>query len=79
MSKRQCALNDLKRGEAARVVFMDSGAPLAGRLRDVGLIEGAWVKCLMKSPLGDPKGYAVRGAVIALRSADASGVLVERE
>lgn len=78
MSERQCTLNELKAGESARVVSMDSDAPLARRLRDVGLIEGARVKSLMRSPLGDPKAYAIRGAVIALRCADASAVLVER-
>ncbi|NMA34490.1 MAG: ferrous iron transport protein A, partial [Clostridiaceae bacterium] len=32
---------------------------------------------LIKSPSGDPTAYEIRGAVIALRSEEASKILVE--
>lgn len=47
------------------------------RLLDLGLIKGTIVKSLMKSPAGDPIAYEIRGAVIALRSEEASKILVE--
>jgi ferrous iron transport protein A len=44
---------------------------------DLGLISDTMVEALQKSPSGDPTAYYFRGAVIALRSEEASRVLVE--
>ena len=35
--------------------------------------------CVLKSPAGDPCAYLIRGALIALRRADADGVALERQ
>ncbi|MDD7284352.1 MAG: FeoA family protein [Firmicutes bacterium] len=67
-------LNQLKPGEEA-VVTSISGENR--RLRDLGLIEGTKVKCVLKSPLGDPAAYKIRGAVIAIRREDAADIKVE--
>ena len=40
----------------------------------LGLVPGTRVTCVGKSPAGDPAAYAFRGAVIALRRADAEEV-----
>ena len=32
---------------------------------------------MLKSPWGDPVAYRIRGALIALRGADAAGVLID--
>ena len=66
-------LNQLKPGEEA-VVTSISGENR--RLRDLGLIEGTKVKCVKKSPLGDPAAYKIRGAVIAIRREDAADIKV---
>lgn len=66
-------LNQLKPGEEA-VVTSISGENR--RLRDLGLIEGTKVKCVLKSPLGDPAAYKIRGAVIARRREDAADIKV---
>lgn len=47
------------------------------RLKALGIVRGAKIKCVLKSPLGDPKAYKICGAVIALREDDASRVMVE--
>lgn len=47
------------------------------RLLDLGLVEGAKVQALHQSPAGDPKAYAVMGAVIALRSEDARNIILK--
>lgn len=47
------------------------------RLLDLGLIADTCVEVLLKSPAGDPTAYRIRGAVIALRSEEASKILVE--
>jgi len=47
------------------------------RMLDLGLIQNTEVESLRRSPSGDPIAYQIRGAVIALRSEEASKVLVE--
>ena len=47
------------------------------RLKDLGLVEGTKVKCVLRSPLGDPYEYKIRGAVVAIRKEDASQIMVE--
>ena len=47
------------------------------RLTDLGLVEGTKVKCVLRSPLGDPYAYKIRGAVVAIRKEDASQIMVE--
>ena len=74
MKSRLC---DISPGEKALVSGMYSQGGMRRRLRDMGLVEGAEVECLMKSPLGDPVAYLIKGAVIALRQEDAASVTVE--
>ena len=40
------------------------------------MVKGSVVKCIQKSPLGDPTAYGICGAVIALRSEEASLIFV---
>ncbi|MEW5783960.1 MAG: FeoA family protein [Bacillota bacterium] len=47
------------------------------RMLDLGLVAGTRVEALRKSPSGDPTAYWIRGAVIALRSEEASQIFVE--
>ena len=47
------------------------------RLLDIGVISGTRVKCVLKSPLGDPTAYLIRGAVMALRKEDCLDVMVK--
>ena len=52
-----------------------SGADLR-RLLDLGLIDGTEIEPVLLSPSGDPRAYRFRGAVIALRNADARAIRV---
>lgn len=70
-------LSSLSPGQSARVRSLLPGCPMYRRFQDLGLIEGTLVRCLMKSPLGDPKAYLIRGAVIALRKSDSDTVTVD--
>ena len=47
------------------------------RLLDLGLLPGTEVKAVMKSPLGNPVAYDIRGSMFALRLEDASRIVVE--
>lgn len=72
------ALCALRPGERAVVCRLLSAGGLRRRLMDIGLIPGGTVQCVGRSPGGDPAAYRIRGAVVALRDADAAQVLVQR-
>lgn len=76
MNKTQ-PLCQLREGECARVLQIRSTGGMRRRLQDIGLIEGTTVRCIHKSPCGDPVAYGIRGAVIALRLEDSSAVIVQ--
>ncbi|MBQ8605523.1 MAG: ferrous iron transport protein A [Clostridia bacterium] len=71
-----CSLNDISPGEIATVLSVTASGGMRRRLQDIGIIRGTKIKCVGKSPLGDPSAYMIRGAVIALRSEDAGLVYV---
>ena len=71
-------LCDLRPGEGGTVCQLNTIGSMRRRLLDMGLLTGAVVVCVGVSPGGDPAAYGIRGAVIALRRADAATVLVER-
>ena len=69
-------LSGLAVGQAARVVEIHTYGGMRRRLQDLGLIPGARVACIQRSPLGDPTAYLIRGAVVALRRQDADQIVV---
>ena len=77
MNKINIPLNHLPIGKTAKVVSLQPSANIHRRLQDIGLVEGTSVTALQKSPSDDPTAYFIRGAVIAIRSEDASLVFVE--
>ena len=68
-------LDEIGIGERLIVDNIDGKPDMRRRLADLGLVEGTRVDCLMVSPLGDPTASRIRGAVIALRRADAYGIV----
>ena len=72
-------LSALPEGESAYVTHVRAGPAMDRRLIDLGLVRGTRVTCVLKSPAGDPCAYLIRGALIALRRADADGVALERQ
>ena len=71
-------LSALPEGESAYVTGISAGPSMERRLTDLGLVRGTRVTCVLRSPAGDPCAYLIRGALIALRRADADGVSLER-
>ena len=47
------------------------------RLLDLGLLPGTEVEAVMRSPLGAPTAYKIRGSLLALRPEDASKIRVQ--
>ncbi len=50
--------------------------PQRRRMLELGFVPGGEVSAVQESPWGDPVAYAVCGAVIALRRADARQIAV---
>lgn len=63
-------LNDICDGETVCVTVIETEGTIRRRFMDIGLTEGTEVKCVGVSPMGDPKAFLIRGAVIALRCND---------
>lgn len=68
------ALCDLPVGQRASVCRISPD--IQKRLYDIGVTESAEISCVGVSPLGDPRAYLVRGAVIAIRKCDGRRVSV---
>lgn len=77
MGKIDC-LCDLALDEWAVVKKIDTVGPMRRRFLDIGLICGAKICCVGKSPLGNLRSYLIKGAVIAIRDGDAKGIVIER-
>lgn len=69
----------LRPGESGYVTQVTAAPAMERRLLDLGLVRGTRVTCVVKSPAGDPCAYLIRGALIALRQADAAGVGLDLE
>jgi ferrous iron transport protein A len=77
MNDKIIPLSSLPLGKKAKVRALTSNGTSRRRMLDLGLISDTEVEALQKSPSGDPVAYQIRGAVIALRTEEASRILVE--
>lgn len=71
------ALCNLNVGEYATVLSVGE-SETSRRFLDLGMIPGTCIRCVGVSPGGDMKAYLIRGAVIAIRNTDCSGVSVTK-
>lgn len=69
-------LDRLPVGRSAAVVAVAAGEAQRQRLMELGFVPGAAVAAVQAGPWGDPVAYAVCGAVVALRRADARQITV---
>lgn len=77
MNRSLISLDQLPVGYFGRVKKLTVGGNARRRMLDLGVIYDTTIESLRKSPAGDPIAYQIRGAVIALRSEEASKVLIE--
>lgn len=70
------SLNTLNEGQEAKVDTILSNSTIRRRLQDIGVVNGTIIKCILKSPSGDPVAYLIKGAIIALRQEDAEKIIV---
>lgn len=73
------SLADLRPGGHAAVSSLRLGGAMRRRLLDIGLTGGTPVECVSRSPGGGMAAYRIRGAVIAIRDADAREIAVLTE
>jgi len=72
---KKTTLDMLCPGESA-VVRRIEETPLKRRLQELGLDSGVNIKCLYKSPLGDPIAYEFSSGTVAIRSDDGKSVII---
>jgi DtxR family Mn-dependent transcriptional regulator len=70
-------LSLLTPGQAGRVVALRCEGLTRRRLLDLGLTPGTVVECAFPALFGEPRAYRVRGALIALRTDQASQIEIE--
>ena len=70
-------LKDLKVGESASVVRLNSTGSTRRRLLDMGLTKGVKVTLRKVAPLGDPLEITLRGYELSLRKSEAELIEVE--
>ena len=70
-------LDELPLDRVARIVQVGGTGPFRRRLLELGLLPNTRIRRTGSAPLGDPKTFQVRGAVLALRRAEATSVSVE--
>ena len=73
------SLKEMQPGQKAHVKELTASGSMRRRLLDIGMVEDTEIKCVGKSPGGDPSAFYIRGAVIALRSEDSRNVIAEAE
>lgn len=70
-------LFELKIGQKCLIDKVYENKNIKRRLLDIGLTPNTYVECVAISPLGDPKAFLIRDAVIALRKADCNNILIK--
>jgi len=71
-------LSKLLPGECGIVTSVGGKVDMKIRLLDLGIVPGTKIFCVIKSPLGDPVAYFVRGTLIALRCEDSSNIIISK-
>ncbi|MCT4509373.1 MAG: FeoA domain-containing protein [Tepidibacter sp.] len=73
----QTTLKDLDINKKCIVLNLLNQGISRRRMLDLGIIPGASIEVIRKSPLGEPKLYKIKGALIALRKEETVNILVK--
>ena len=73
---KQLSLSDLAVGATCKIASVELAGLIRRRILDLGILPGTKVKCVRRSPSGDPIAFQVRGTTIALRDVDASSIKI---
>lgn len=67
-------LSKVELNKEVKVKKINCNGNIKRRILDLGMIEGTKIKPVLKSPLGDPTAYEVRGSIISLREEDSKNI-----
>lgn len=70
-------LDKVKINNEVMIKRVDCTNSVKRRILDLGIIEGTKIKPVLKSPLGDPTAYEVRGILLSLREEDSRNIEIE--
>lgn len=70
-------LSELKVGQKAKIISLESEGLLKRRLMDMGIVKGEVVYVEKIAPLGDPIDIAIKNYHLSLRKKEAEGIEVE--
>jgi len=70
-------LADLIPGDESTITGVGGSGAIRQRLLDMGIIRGTSVRCQRFAPLGDPIEICVKGALLAIRKAEAKFVEID--
>ena len=70
-------LDQLQKGQAAKVVKIAGKGAIRRRLMDMGLVRGVQVEMVKAAPMGDPVDYLVRGYHLSLRKSEAQMIEID--
>lgn len=77
MKSQSMPLSQLPFGKRGVVRELRAETSSRRRLLDLGLVAGTPVETVLRSPAGNPMAYEIRGALIALRNAEAGQIIVD--
>ncbi len=72
-------LKEVKIGQSASVVRINSTGPVKRRIMDMGITKGTEVTVRKVAPLGDPIEITVRGYELSIRKEDAALIEVNQD
>lgn len=67
-------LNNVELEQEVKINKINCLGNVRRRILDLGMIEGTKIKPVLKSPLGDPTAYEVRGSLISLREEESKNI-----
>lgn len=70
-------LNDLCKGQSARISCYMPRFAAARRLMELGLMPGVMVRFVKTAPFGDPIAVEVEGRHLSLRRRDAAQIAIQ--
>lgn len=70
-------LSDLKVGQTARILSINTKGVIRRRLMDMGVLSGENLRVEKIAPLGDPIDIVIKNYHLSLRKNEAEGIEVE--
>lgn len=71
-------LSDLNPGDEAIIAGIRLNAAGQDRIRELGLVDGTFVRVIKFAPLGDPIEIKLRGYYLSIRRSMAKHILVQK-